>query len=244
MVRFSFLKSNIYFLYFSIFQLRYDSPRILNDMTKYAIDHHEDMNFQDFNNFVHILSFIGYQPECFDVFQDVCIKMLDKHIKQAPLQRQLRFTLDLCKMQIFPDHWLSSIFTLNYIEVIDDHIAGKSTNFLLTSWGCRIHWLLLCRGIRTTPSNECPGYDIKQSDGEVPVMLKLWGMWSTPSLLSLPGPLWSRVAAPDWVLSMGQIELNCVLIWNKTVFTLCIAQSAELFEIELFICIKTGFDKK
>ena len=33
----------------------------------------------------------------------------------------------------------------------------------------------------------------KQSDGEVPVMLELWGMWSIPSLLSLPGPLWPGV---------------------------------------------------
>ena len=24
--------------------------------------------------------------------------------------------------------------------------------------------------------NECPGYDTKQSDGELPVMLGLWGM--------------------------------------------------------------------
>ena len=45
------------------------------------------------------------------------------------------------------------------------------------------------------PPNECFGYDTKQSDGVVPVMQKLWGMWSTSSLLSLPGPL-------DRVLSM------------------------------------------
>ena len=37
--------------------------------------------------------------------------------------------------------------------------------------------------------NECSGYDSKQSDGEVPVMLELWGMQSTPSLPLLPGPL-------------------------------------------------------
>ena len=37
-------------------------------------------------------------------------------------------------------------------------------------------------------SNGCPGYDTKQSDGAVPVMLDLWGMWSTPSLPLLPGP--------------------------------------------------------
>ena len=30
--------------------------------------------------------------------------------------------------------------------------------------------------------SECPGYDTKWSDGEVPVMLEIWGIWSTPSL--------------------------------------------------------------
>ena len=34
--------------------------------------------------------------------------------------------------------------------------------------------------------NKYLGYDTKQSDGEVPVMLELWGMRSTPSLPSLP----------------------------------------------------------
>ena len=66
-----------------------------------------------------------------------------------------------------------------------------------------------------TPSNKCPEYDTKQSDGEAPVMLELWGMQSPPSLPSLPGPLWPRVVASDRVLSMGQIELNCVFMLNK-----------------------------
>ena len=55
---------------------------------------------------------------------------------------------------------------------------------------CRIHRLHLCRGVR--PHNSCPGYDTKQSDGEVLVILELCGMRGTPSLPSLPGPLWSR----------------------------------------------------
>ena len=38
-------------------------------------------------------------------------------------------------------------------------------------------------------------------------MLELRRMQSTPSLPSLPGQLWPGVVAPDWVLSMGQIEL-------------------------------------
>ena len=55
---------------------------------------------------------------------------------------------------------------------------------------------------KDTP-NECPGYDTKQSDGEVPAVLKLGGMRSTPSLPSLPGPLWPGAVAPDRALSMG-----------------------------------------
>ena len=48
-------------------------------------------------------------------------------------------------------------------------------------------------------------------------------MRSSPLLPSLPGPLWFDVVAPDTVLSMRQIELNCVLllneiVWNRTVY--------------------------
>ena len=39
--------------------------------------------------------------------------------------------------------------------------------------------------------------DTKHSDGDVPVIAKLWGMQSTSSLPSLPGPLWRGVVAPD-----------------------------------------------
>ena len=68
----------------------------------------------------------------------------------------------------------------------------------------------------------CSGYDIKQSDGEVPVLLELCGMRSNPSLPSLPGPLWPRVVTPDRALSMSQVELNCVLMlnwiaWNRSI---------------------------
>ena len=62
--------------------------------------------------------------------------------------------------------------------------------------------------------NECPVYDTKQSDGEVPLMLEQWGMWSTPPLPFLPGPLWPEVVALDRVLSMGQLELNCIPMLN------------------------------
>ena len=37
-------------------------------------------------------------------------------------------------------------------------------------------------------SAECLGYDIKQSDGEAPVMLELLGMWNPALLPSFPDP--------------------------------------------------------
>ena len=57
-------------------------------------------------------------------------------------------------------------------------------------------------------------YDTKQSDGDVSVILELWGMLSTTSLPLFPSPLGPGVLAPNKALSMGQIELNCVLILN------------------------------
>ena len=46
----------------------------------------------------------------------------------------------------------------------------------------------LQRGKTPHPPNECHRYDTKQSDGEVTVVLELWGMQSTPALPLLPGP--------------------------------------------------------
>ena len=45
-------------------------------------------------------------------------------------------------------------------------------------------------------------------------MLEFGGMQSTPSLPSLPGLLRLEVVATDRVLSMGQIQLNSVLMLN------------------------------
>ena len=55
-------------------------------------------------------------------------------------------------------------------------------------------------------------------------MLELWGMRSTSSLPSLLVPLGPGVVAPDVVLSVVQIQLNCVLmlnciVLNRTVLT-------------------------
>ena len=63
-----------------------------------------------------------------------------------------------------------------------------------------------CISVEPHP-NQCPGYDTKQSYGEAPVMLEVWGMQSTSSLPLLLAPLWPGVVAPDSVLSMGQIKL-------------------------------------
>ena len=64
------------------------------------------------------------------------------------------------------------------------------------------------------PQNEYSGYDSKQSNGEVLVMLELWRMWSTPSLLSPSGPLLPGVVASYNRLSFVKIRLNRVLMLN------------------------------
>ena len=76
----------------------------------------------------------------------------------------------------------------------------------LVGLGYRIHRLHLCRGVKPSLSNECPGYNINPSDDVSPA-LEFCGIYSTPSLPSLPGSLWPGVVAPDRVLPMDQIGM-------------------------------------
>ena len=118
------------------------------------------------------------------------------------LQKAVEMTLftDCCPRNFFLT-WFSvfSLYELSFwlrLNVANPYLACP------VGWDCRIHRLHLCRGVRPPP-NECPEYDTKQSDGEVPVILELWGMWSTPSLPLTPGPLWPGVVVPNRVLFMG-----------------------------------------
>ena len=103
-----------------------------------------------------------------------------------------------CTLLIFPAVFLTSN---NWSRVpekrcIQIHHLLKN-KISPVGWDCRIiHQLHLCRGIRPVP-NECPRYDIKQSNVGVPA-IELWGIWSTSSLPLLPIPLWFRVSPVGW----------------------------------------------
>ena len=63
-------------------------------------------------------------------------------------------------------------------------------------------------------SNECSGYSTKQSDGKALLMLEPWRNAECLFIAIAPWFTQAGVEAPDWVLSIGQIELNCVLMLN------------------------------
>ena len=149
-----------------------------------------------------------------------------KHVLSVPVQVSfskwsLFFSQDQSyehRVRIEP---MSNVSQVNWLFYTTQYFPSP------VGWGCKIH-----RGVRLP--NECPRYDTKRSDGEAPVMLELWGMRSTPSLPSLPGPLWLGVVAPDRVYGFNRTKLccleqncfwhwNCVLmlnwiVWNGTVF--------------------------
>ena len=119
--------------------------------------------------------------------------------------------------QIIAITWFSRRWNKRNISISKDQSGKHLYNTNTTLWVIMVilHWQTLPSQLglwntltaplqRSNPApNECPGYDTKQSDGEVPSLLEIWGMRSTPSLPSLPGPLWPGVVAPDRALSMG-----------------------------------------
>ena len=87
-------------------------------------------------------------------------------------------------------------------------------DYRLVSGGCRIHRLHLCRGVRS--HKRVSWNDLKQSDGEAPIILELWGIQSTPSLPSFTYPLWPGVVAPNRVLTNNMLNW---IVWNRTVWS-------------------------
>ena len=133
--------------------------------------------------------------------------------------------------------WRSSDFFRNL------ETAGSCDTNISVSFGVNM-WTVLRIQLELNESNR-NYHDTTtwkpQYDGEVPVMLELRGMRSTPLLQSLPAPFRPWVVAPDRILAMCQIELNCVLmlnwiIWNGTFLDIetVYSCSTKLFDIELF----------
>ena len=123
------------------------------------------------------------------------LKILDFPKKRDKTSRLLGNTQQQVSFHIYIDRLCNDVYKINNREI------SKKTNSTFPQdcsvvWGCRIHRLLLCRGVKPY-ANVYPRYDTKQSDGEAPVMLELWGMRSTPLLPSLLGPLKTGVAVPD-----------------------------------------------
>ena len=140
----------------------------------------------------------NYEDSTYLCPRGVMVKAMDRGIVVNEFEHQSRYYVHFRKI---PFGKLRTLYPSTY--GLNSTTAVFLKGCCPVGWGCRMHWLLICRGVRPHPANECFGYDTKQSDGEVPAVLELWRMQGNPSLPSLPGPLWPRVVAPDRVLSMG-----------------------------------------
>ena len=122
---------------------------------------------------------------------------IKQFVNEAPVILELWVMRSTPSLLSFPDPLWSGVVALHRVL----SMAKIQLFHCPIGWGCRIYRLHLCRGVKK--KQWVSWYDTKQSDGEVPVMLELWGMQGTPSLPLLPGLFWPRVVAPDRALSMG-----------------------------------------
>ena len=82
-----------------------------------------------------------------------------------------------------------SIFSHSFFVIPSTAILNANLLYTIS----QIFWFALSAGtVKYTDctSHDCPGYDTKLSDGEVPLMLGSWERRSTPSLALLLGPFW------------------------------------------------------
>ena len=110
-----------------------------------------------------------------------------------------------CSQHILsPTNWVPLWKTTQFKQIIAQLFGG-----------CSIHWLHLCRGVKTPPPTSVLVMTLNHQMASLK-SVELRGIHSTLSLPLLPGPLLPRVVEPDRVLSMGQTEvwhLNCPNKW-------------------------------
>ena len=122
-------------------------------------------------------------------------------------------------IELYKNKWaLASFKTLPTKNSLTNHILPNQLRLLNTPTA------FLYRGVGHP--NECLGYYVKQSDGETPAMLELWGMRCTPLLPSLPDSLWSGMIAHNiygsnrtkqFGLALWHIN-HCKLFYAKSIF--------------------------
>ena len=141
---------------------------------------------------------------------------------------ELSKILEYCLGNIYSTKWCKRLLTCLIRQrtfLMKSSSSFDSTDFPVAQLSRTVEYTptaSLQRGkTPTTNNNECPGYDTKQSDDEVPVMLELWGMQSTSLLPSLPGPLLPGVVVPEKGPIYGLnrtkpwfLELTIFCIWT------------------------------
>ena len=108
-------------------------------------------------------------------------------------------------------------------------------------WGCRIHRLLLCRGVRTPPTTSV----LYMTLNNLMMRFQQWWSfreWEVPlSLPSLPGPLCPGVVAPDKGPIYGLNRTNGILMLNWIIWFLSLFNG--LSTIVGYLMPKLSFEK-
>ena len=118
--------------------------------------------------------------------------LLESIIKDQPIRRRFVHTETINYEYIHNFEFCLSYKTVSH---------GYTPVLIIWKLWCHPSLPFLQGSILPDSQNDCHGYDTKQSDGEVPVMLELCEMRSTTSLPSHPGPLWPGAVTLNSILS-------------------------------------------
>ena len=118
-------------------------------------------------------------------------------------------------------------------------VCVLSSQLILSSGGVVEHTVCVSAKQYDLPINQCPGYEIKLSDGFAPV-LEIWGIRSSPSFSFLPSPLLSGVVVPDKVISMDQKEIFDHLTVFKQMTCVKLNCLSYIARLETFLTVQTN----
>jgi hypothetical protein len=116
-------------------RLCYSNPPVFDNLAEYALPNIKGMEMRKLLSLFSLLTKVGYVPKVMDSLVEAVMEKYEREKDAMRIPDRIVLFRGLAELQIFPKKQIMDVFSLDFIQLVDKHIAG---------------WLLLVNYIYST----------------------------------------------------------------------------------------------
>ncbi|XP_064640532.1 FAST kinase domain-containing protein 1, mitochondrial-like [Lineus longissimus] len=109
-------------------RLSYHSPLVLDNLTEYALKDIDDMEMRKLLSLYSLLMKVGYVPQNMDALVENTMVKYERVKEAMRIPDRILLFRGLAELQIFPKKQIMDLFSLDFIQLVDKHIAENPSD--------------------------------------------------------------------------------------------------------------------